>query len=67
MTTIPSLMRQWRHILSINTKEAGARLGLSGRTIEEIEQGRRRSGDRLTEIALQSLIRDAEKSTRRRK
>ena len=67
MISIPDLMRTWRKLLGINTAAAGERLGLSGRTIEHIEQGRVRADDELTRIALQSLIADSEKSTRRRK
>jgi predicted transcriptional regulator len=53
-------MRRWRRLLGINTAEAGAKLGLSARAIEDIEQGRRRDGDVLTTIALSYLLRDAE-------
>lgn len=53
------LMRQWRKLLEINTAEAGTRLGMSPRAIEDIEQGRRRAGDTLTRVALESLIYDA--------
>ena len=55
-----ALMREWRRLLEINTTEAGERLGLGSRAIEDIEQGRRREGDELTRIALQSLIHDAQ-------
>jgi DNA-binding XRE family transcriptional regulator len=67
MTPVSDLMRTWRTLLGINTAKAGERLGLSGRTIEHIEQGRVRADDELTRIALQSLIADSEKLTRRRK
>lgn len=53
------LMRQWRQLLEINTAEAGKRLEMSHRAIEDIEQGRRRADDALTRIALESLIYDA--------
>lgn len=52
-------MREWRTLAGLNTTEAGARLGLSGRAIEDIEQGRRRADDELTRIALKTLIDDA--------
>jgi hypothetical protein len=52
-------MREWRGLAGLNTAQAGERLGLSSRSIEDIEQGRRRADDRLTEIALRKLIEDA--------
>ncbi len=55
-TDVAALMRQWRRAADLNTSEAGARLGLSARNIENIEQGRRRAGDELTRIALEALI-----------
>lgn len=54
--TVAELMRQWRSTEGISTTEAGDRFGLSKRTIEDIEQGRRRVDDELTRIALSSLI-----------
>lgn len=59
MTSNAELMKQWRRLLEINTAEAGKRLEMSPRAIEDIEQGRRRDGDVLTRIALESLIHDA--------
>lgn len=56
--TVADLMRHWRTAASLTTAEAGERLGMSGRSIEDIEQGRRRDGDRLAEIALKKLIDD---------
>ena len=53
------LMREWRTLAGLNATEAGARLGLSGRAIEDIEQGRRRVDDELARIALNKLIDDA--------
>lgn len=53
------LMRHWRQLLDINTAEAGKRLEMSPRAIEDIEQGRRRADDFLTRVALESLIYDA--------
>ena len=57
---VATLMRRWRHAARLNTAEAGRRLGLSGRSIEDIEQGRRRDGDILTWIALETLLERAE-------
>lgn len=39
--------------------DVGDRLGLSGRTIEDIEQGRSRAGDVLAQLGLQKLIEEA--------
>ena len=58
-TSVADLMRLWRRTADINTAEAGRRLGMSARSIEDIEQGRRRAGDKLTEIALRTLIAEA--------
>jgi predicted transcriptional regulator len=57
--TVAELMRKWRRLLEINTTEAGRQLGLSPRSIEDIEQGRSRVGDELTRLALDALIHDA--------
>ncbi len=57
--SVADLMREWRGLAGLNTAQAGERLGLSSRSIEDIEQGRRRADDRLTEIALRKLIEDA--------
>jgi transcriptional regulator with XRE-family HTH domain len=53
------LMRTWRAAAGLSTAQAGERLGLSPRTIEEIEQGRIRNGDALTRMGLKKLIEDA--------
>jgi predicted transcriptional regulator len=58
-TYVADLMRAWRAAAQLSTAEAGARLGLSPRSIEDIEQGRRRADDELTRIALKKLIEDA--------
>lgn len=55
-TPIADLMREWRRRAGLNTTAAGERLGLSRRTIEDIEQGRSRADDELTRIALLKLI-----------
>lgn len=57
--TVAHLMRKWRRLADINTAEAGKRLGLSPRSIEDIEQGRSRVGDVLTRLGLDALIHDA--------
>ena len=57
--TVADLMRQWRAVAGLSTTEAGSRLGLSPRTIEDIEQGRRRTGDQLSMIALSALLTEA--------
>lgn len=56
---VSELMREWRTVAGLSTSEAGERIGLSGRTVEQIEQGRRRDGDVLTALALQALIAEA--------
>lgn len=53
------LMREWRTITGLSASDAGARLGLSGRTIEDIEQGRSRAGDVLAQLGLQKLIEES--------
>lgn len=62
--TIADLMREWRGLAGFNTAQAGERLGLSSRSIEDIEQGRRRAGDELTLIALESMIEELKKNAR---
>jgi len=57
--SVADLMRAWRNAAGLNTFEAGARIGLSARAIEDIEQGRRRANDELTRIALKKLLDDA--------
>ena len=54
--TNATLMRRWRKAAGYSTAQAGERLGLSGRAIEDIEQGRRRVDDEVLRIALESLI-----------
>jgi transcriptional regulator with XRE-family HTH domain len=58
-SSIADLMRRWRYLAGLNVAAAGERLGLSSRTIEDIEQGRRRADDELTRIALEALISQA--------
>jgi DNA-binding XRE family transcriptional regulator len=49
---LASLMRSWRRKARINTREAGERLGISPRTVENIEQGRGFSNPNLLVLAL---------------
>lgn len=49
-------MREWRAAVGLNTAAAGDRLGLSSRTIEDIEQGRTRVDDEITRLALRWLM-----------
>ena len=60
-TSVADLMREWRRLSGRSTAEAGARLGLSARAIEDIEQGRRRADDEMARIALKFLISRAKK------
>lgn len=53
-------MRAWRAAAGLSTAEAGERLNLSRRTIEDIELGRSRANDELARIALEKLSTDAE-------
>lgn len=53
---LAKLMRQWRSEAGLSTAAAGEELGLSGRTIENIEQGRGFNAARVLEIALLSLL-----------
>lgn len=57
--TVAELMREWRRIAGINTLTAGAELGLSSRSVEDIEQGRTRVDDVLTRRGLEALIAEA--------
>lgn len=57
--SVADLMRKWRRLADINTTEAGKRLDLSPRSIEDIEQGRSRVDDVLTRLALEALVHDA--------
>jgi transcriptional regulator with XRE-family HTH domain len=63
--TVADLMRQWRAAAGLSTTEAGDRLGLSPRTIEDIEQGRRRAEDHLSMIALNALLTEARAQNQR--
>lgn len=57
--SVAELMREWRRLAELSTSDAGARLGLSSRAVEDIEQGRRRADDAFARIALKKLISDA--------
>jgi DNA-binding XRE family transcriptional regulator len=54
--SIADLMRKWRRLADLSTAVAGSKLGLSRRTIEDIELGRSRAGDTLTRYGLEMLI-----------
>lgn len=55
---LAELMRSWRRRARLNTREAGERLGLSGRTVEGIEQGRGFSHPNLLVLALLQAAKD---------
>lgn len=59
MSSNAELMREWRRLTGLNTVGAGEELGLSSRSIEDIEQGRSRDGDALTQYGLEALIAQA--------
>ena len=52
-------MREWRAVAGHNTQSAGLELGLSSRSIEDIEQGRTRVDDVLTRHGLEAMIAQA--------
>ena len=54
--SVADLMREWRRLAGLNTTQAGEELGLSSRSIEDIEQGRTRANDVLTRHGLEALI-----------
>lgn len=56
--SVADLMREWRRVAGLSTADAGERIGRSARSIEDIEQGRRRSRDYLTAVALKKMIDD---------
>lgn len=56
---VADLMREWRAAAGLSTAQAGERVGLSRRTIEDIEQGRVRANDELTRLGLFFLIKNA--------
>lgn len=60
LKSVADLMRAWRAAAGLSTAEAGERLNLSRRTIEDIELGRSRANDELARIALEKLSTDAE-------
>mgnify|MGYP000216909943 CR=1 FL=1 len=57
--SVAELMREWRRLTGLNTAAAGEELGVSSRTIEDIEQGRTRVDDVLTRYGLEALIAQA--------
>lgn len=59
MKSVADLMREWRVTAGHNTQSAGRELGLSSRSIEDIEQGRTRVDDVLTRNGLEAMIAQA--------
>lgn len=57
--TNANLMKEWRRLARLDVRSAGRVLGISGRTVEGIEQGRRRAKDEVIRIALERLIEEA--------
>ena len=57
--SVADLMRTWRADAGLSTAEAGERVGLSRRTIEDIEQGRIRVDDELTRAGLKYFLENA--------
>lgn len=57
--TVADLMRKWRKLEGLSRAEAGQRLGLAPNAIRDIEQGLRRTDDRLSALGLKKLIEDA--------
>lgn len=58
-------MRAWRAAADLTTAEAGERVGLSRRTIEDIEQGRIRVDDELTRAAIAQSLAPRQRSQRK--
>jgi len=54
---LAAMMRQWRQSWALPTSEAGEWLGISGRTVENIEQGRAFGTPRTVALAISCLIR----------
>jgi DNA-binding XRE family transcriptional regulator len=63
--SVAELMKEWRNVARLNTTQAGEHLGLSSRTIEDIEQGRSRAGDVLAQYGLYYLIIEALKDDKK--
>ena len=55
MTALADIVRQFRRDHGLNTKQASAVLGISARTIENIEQGRAFSHDALLRLAIKNI------------
>ncbi len=51
-------MKAFRKLHDLNTEAAGRVLGLTSRSIEDIEQGRRRADDRVLELAIKNIKED---------
>ena len=54
---LAAMVRLWRQSWALTTAEAGAWLGLSGRTVENIEQGRAFGTPRTVALAVSLLMR----------
>ncbi len=57
--SVADLMREWRAVAGLTTAQAGERVGLSRRTIEDVEQGRIRVNDELTRAGLKYFLENA--------
>ena len=55
LTALADIVRQFRRDHGLNTKQAGAVLGLSARTIENIEQGRAFGHEHLLRLAIKNI------------
>lgn len=53
--TLADHLRSWRKQAGLSTREAGELLGLSARTVEGIEQGRRYGAEPMLRLALDRL------------
>ena len=55
MTALSDIVRRFRRDHGLNTKQAGAVLGISARTIENIEQGRAFGHEHLLRLAIKNI------------
>lgn len=53
---LATMLRLWRQSWALNTAEAGEWLGISGRTVENIEQGRAFGTPRTVALAIACLM-----------
>ncbi len=54
---LAAMLRIWRESWALNRAEAGGWLGISGRTVENIERGRRFGTPRTVALAISCLMR----------